>query len=795
MYDEVIDTKRKMLSLCNSIFDPIGLLAPFRLKGKMMFQRAMKEVDGWDTKLPDDLVKEFDTWRQSISKLEKFAIPRWIATPSTTNSMPEMHVFSDASLEGYGIAVYRVAHSDDGGENHVALIWLRPRVVPNNSKGAGHHNSVPRLELVAAVMGVEDRQKIQNWTGEVFSKIVHWTDSECVLKWLNCNSKQFKTFVHNRISRIDAIITSRKEFRYCPTALNPADDVSRGLDPDDANWRRFHNGPDFLRQGEEFWPINEIPSQPLPADVFATLADDAPVPPLPVPLALAITERIEHWSAKVRRIFIVTKLFKLFLRWRGNGEPVSCSSLRFSSEEMKRAENDLTRDIQKRYFSAELTVLQKLGINAHDCRDEMKNRSSPLKSLNPFLDADGIIRTGGRLANAVSFSYEAKFPKILPRKDANVDALIRHVHQREGHSGVEHVHSSLRREWWILQGRRAVRAVVHLCIPCQRAFKPPAVQKLGSLPVQRLEPDYPFSTSGVDVFGPYAIKLGKSRASTKVYGLICTCFTSRAVHLEPLEDLSTTAFIRALSRIQARRPAIRRLYSDNGTNLRSANEEFKKAFEAWSTAELVGDNLRQLEWEFIPPYTSFRGGIYERLIRSTKRILTMIMEKERITYDHFHTILVAAEAILNRRPITQVSADVRDTNAITPMDVLCPGTDSHSGAYIFPPDDPNEDSFRYAWATGRQLINSFWKSWRSDYLASLQQRKKWLSTRKNLKVGQLVLLVDDTKYRDLWQLGRVHEVNGDATHIRKASIRCGNGKLVLRDRTKIVPLEFDLENE
>ena len=140
----------------------------------------------------------------------------------------------------------------------------------------------------------------------------------------------------------------------------------------------------------------------------------------------------------------------------------------------------------------------------------------------------------------------------------------------------------------------------------------PAVQKMGPLLVSRLEPNAAFHTSGVDVFGPFALKIGKSRATFKSYGLVCTCFTSRAIHLEPLEDLSTAAFLRALTRIQARRPAIRNLFSDNGTNFRGASTELSQAFDEWKQAEMVGEHLQPLQWVFNIPYAqevAFTSGV------------------------------------------------------------------------------------------------------------------------------------------------------------------------------------------
>ena len=793
-WDEVVETRRRLLSMVAAVYDPLGLWAPFTLLGRIQFQKAVKEVDGWDSLLPKDIFRSFDEWRLSIPKLGKYSIPRWVATFSTTDSIPEIHVFSDASLEGYGTAIYRVSPSNDGGDAHVCLIFCRNRVVPLNAKTSGHHNSVPRLELAAAVLGAEERRRLLIRMGERVSRVVHWLDSTCVLKQLRSSNIRFKAFVQNRKSRFLAI-APLEEVRYCPTELNPADDCSRGLLPDDPKWDRFHNGPDFLRRGVEAWPKNIVVGEPEGADIFEihAIEEMGSANEIPFePLALKYTNDLEHWSAKIRRLAMVVKVCKGLLLWRASGRLRVGGGIQLSLQELRNAETDIVGALQRKHFGPEISLLRRLVIRRHDARRELKDRVSSLTSLNPFLDVDDIIRSGGRLANAVSLSFETKFPVILPRKNEVVDSLIRHVHRGEGHGGVEATHNQLRRRWWILKGRQAVRGVLSRCMPCQRMKKPVAEQKMAPLPVSRVEMDAPaFTVAGIDAFGPYQLKIGKSRASFKIYGLICTCFTSRAIHLEPMEDLSSAAFIRALIRIQARRPALRQLYSDNASNFRAANTELSQAFDLWRQATLEGDRLRPIEWIFNLPYASHRAGIFERCIRSTKDILKMIMQRERISYDAFHTVLVAVEAILNRRPITQVSSDPKDVNALTPSDILYPGMSSPSGVYLFTPGTPTPETLQAAWRIGVQHVNSFNIEWKKRYISSLQERQKWRSTRENLKLNQLVLLVDNQNHRDFWRLGRINEIDMEAAHVRQVGVLLADGKKVKRDRRSLVALEVD----
>ena len=88
-------------------------------------------------------------------------------------------------------------------------------------------------------------------------------------------------------------------------------------------------------------------------------------------------------------------------------------------------------------------------------------------------------------------------------------------------------------------------------------------------------------------------------------------------------------------------------------------------------------------------------------------------------------------------------------------------------------------------------MNGFWKSFKNDYLQLLHNRQKWTKSRVNLKKGDLVIIVDDTTSRDAWRLGRVENVHESGPHVRKVDIKRGDGKLVIRDRTKVVRLEMD----
>ena len=249
--------------------------------------------------------------------------------------------------------------------------------------------------------------------------------------------------------------------------------------------------------------------------------------------------------------------------------------------------------------------LNQMKVRSPGARKKLKARSSAaLSAVDPFLDSEGVMRAGGRLENATTLGYDSKFPMILPGRDGHVRSLIR---LEQGHAGVNHVFVSLRRRFYLVGGREVVGRVIRHCVQCQKLSKNPQPQKMAPLPRERVDIFSPFENTRVDVFGPFPVKQG-GRATHKRWVLLLTCLGCRAVHMELLKDMSTPTTINALMRFQSRRPGLKVLYSDNGTNFKGADNELKKAVSSWNNAKLITElQLRGVEWRFGPPHMPHAG--------------------------------------------------------------------------------------------------------------------------------------------------------------------------------------------
>ena len=192
LFSEVKITKRNLLSWVARIFDPLGMISPYTISGKMFIQKAWMAGVDWDEPLERSLTNKIERWFQDADKIELIKVPRLLIKTATEEA--ELHVFSDASSEGYGAVVY--LRSMDGGKWDTSFVVGKGKVVPIKSI------SIPRLELMAACLGVKLLTRVIKPLGITMEKVTFWEDSMDVLWWIKQQSRQLKPFVANRIGEI-----------------------------------------------------------------------------------------------------------------------------------------------------------------------------------------------------------------------------------------------------------------------------------------------------------------------------------------------------------------------------------------------------------------------------------------------------------------------------------------------------------------------------------------------------------------------------------------------------------------
>ena len=244
-------TKRSFLSRTSTLFDPLGLVSPFTVRARMMLQAMWTAGLAWDEKLPAELVKRASTWFRELPDLSQVKIPRSLKEPGHVTDS-QLHIFTDASLEAYGAVAY-LRHEYQSGNVTVRFVMSKAKVTPLKSI------SVPRLELMAAIVGLRIAETVGQTLGLPKEKWIFWSDSLDVLYWVRGHSRQFKPFVSNRVGEIQSKVDPA-QWRYTPTKVNPADKLSRGMTADSlVREQTWWNGPEYLSQPEEMWPTKSLP--------------------------------------------------------------------------------------------------------------------------------------------------------------------------------------------------------------------------------------------------------------------------------------------------------------------------------------------------------------------------------------------------------------------------------------------------------------------------------------------------------------------------------------------------------
>ncbi|XP_051167791.1 uncharacterized protein LOC127285698 [Leptopilina boulardi] len=643
-------TKRIISSTIAKLYDPLGWLAPITVVAKIMLQDiSILRID-WDVELPTEVQERWTQYYQSLAGLSGIQIPRWLG--SFSNSLIELHGFSDASTRAYAAAVYvRVLKYKEDAQ--VTLLAAKSKVAPIKTA------TIPKLELCGAALLVKLLKYVRRLTFLNTVPVTAWSDSQVTLAWINQHPSKWKTFIANRVSYIQTELPSVK-WRHVPSQENPADLATRGLQPETLQENNlWWHGPQWLSLSPVNWPSQSQGHDTNSEEVQAFLTVEAEVN----------NEILSRFSSLQRLIRVVAFCLRVFQNFRPKGSGNSFKDTALSSTEIESARSTVLAIAQRKTFSEEIDSL-KNGRNIP--------KHSKLRNLNPFLDKAGILRVGGRLKHS-SLVFSSKHPLILPKDSPLTPLYVNLAHKVSCHGGPKLTLSILRNLVWIVGAASLVRKLVRTCVPCHRIKPRFPTQLIGDLPPARIEPARPFTNCDLDYAGPFQLRATKGRGfkSYKGYIVVFVCFATKAIHLEAVSDMTTSTFLAAYRRFTGRRGLCRRLYSDNGTTFQGADRELRSMFKRGSTfymeaaAAFANDGAT---WSFIPPNSPHFGGLWEAGVKSAKHHLARLMISRTFTFEEFSTLLTEIEACLNSRPLCAMSTDPEDLNALTPAHFLIGST-------------------------------------------------------------------------------------------------------------------------
>ncbi|GBN55088.1 hypothetical protein AVEN_10451-1, partial [Araneus ventricosus] len=492
-----------------------------------------------------------------------------------------------------------------------------------------------------------------------------------------------KTFVSNRVAKIQSLC-SNSQWRHVSSKCNPADVLSRGADAKDLRDNDlWWQGPEFLLRN-----ITDPEEYPCPKD--------------------------KTFEQKLKR-----------------NVTVSCAVTNDSDflDKLLNLTNNykqlLIKQVQSTTFAKEITALQD---------GKSVPVSSKLKSLDPFLDSNSVLRVGGRLKNA-NLDYDAKHQIILPNGHKITKLIFEFYHKKYLHVGAQGLLHQVRLRYWPLNGKSTARMIMHNCVICYKNKPVIAGQIMGNLPKERVTPISAFTNCGIDFCGPFLIKFKNQRKGiySKLYVAIFICLSTKAIHLETVSDLSSEAFIASLKRFIARRGKMAMIITDNATNFKGAKSELNRLFNLIRKPdECLANYLssERINWKLIPLRSPNFGGLWEAGVKSFKYHFKRTIGLYKVTLEEFNTIIIQIEGILNSRPLSPLSSDINEYEVLTPAHFLI-------GRPITAIPEPEiyniSDNKLSRWQQLTKFTQIIWKRWQREYLNHLQQRYKWQLKKDNLR--------------------------------------------------------------
>lgn len=777
-------TRRGVLSVVNSIFDPLGFAAPVTVRGRLLLRELSSGVQDWDAPLPDDKMPTWEAWKTSLQELSSLQVPRCYVPMSLSRSTyTELCLFSDASNWAIGAVAYLRTVTEEG-RCKVGFVLGKAKLSPQPEP------TIPRLELCGAVLAVEMADVILDELDHKPDAVKFYCDSKVVLGYICNDTKRFFVYVHNRVQRIRQT-TCPDQWHYIASEQNPADLATRSVPASQLMDTMWFKGPDFLHKppGPEVHEVFEMIDPEVDVEVkpqITTLSTHVEAKRLTSERFL----RFSTWESMLRAISLLIHQARSFKADTAGESQHMCKGWHQcckprTPEELAAAKKLILESVQRDSYPDEYAALQ--------ANKEVSN-SSTILNLDPYI-SDGLLRVGGRLRHA-SIEPDVKNPIILPKQSHVTKLLVKHHHIKVKHQGRQFTEGAIRAAGlWIVAGKRLIGSILHHCVICRKLRGKLEVQKMADLPPERLDTSPPFTYVGLDVFGPWTVITRRTRggaAQNKRWAILFTCMSTRGVHIELMESMDTSSCINALRRFFAVRGPAKQLWSDRGTNFVAASSELGMS----RPQEKQNNILRYLHsngctWKFNPPHASHMGGVWERMIGVTRRILDSMLlqdKRTRLTHDVLSTLMAEVSAIVNARPLVPISSDSAAPFLLSPAMLL-----TQKQSLAAPPGDfTGKDLLKYQWRQVQALANEFWSRWRNEYISTLHSRRKWHRTHRNLQTGDIVLLKQSQAPRNQWPMAMVTSTfPGTDGRVRKVEVRTssqGTPKTYLRPVSDVIIL-------
>ena len=807
-------TLRKLLSEGGAFYDPFGALLPVAMTARMVIQQGWRYVDdcNMDEELPQEFGEAWIKWRTHLKNLDDVQIDRCIVDKSKTVKDQTLIVVCDASTRAMAAAGYTRNEYTDGSVD-VKLIASRGKVAPIHKQ-----EPIARLECAAALLGTELADQICSAYDWDKNRVEYFTDSLTCLWWLR-TKKELETFVATRICKIKDH-SEVNQWHHVRTKINSADLPSRGCSTRYLKKATiWWNGPPFVVKPKSEWPklpqIEETPEakaltkttkQSLDKIFLQTEARAYGDFDTQILEMLGNSAKLDRGLRILALVYKAVRLFKegtqkehtkekrekihkhikseLKKKWKLRKIAVPKPTV----EELQQAEREAIKLCQKKYFPKSK-------------EDEAYKEQvwADFPNVQIFRDEEGVLRVNGRLSKAENYSYDERFPILLPRKSKITEELVQRIHEVEKQhaGGSDELWAATRRKYWIPKGKHLVKQLLRQCSGCVRKNAQKMVSKLAPLHAKRTDTERfkSFTNIGVDLAGPFETKSGPGKPRNKRHMMIFTCYYTRAVDIQMVWEETTQSLYYAFLKHCSIYGPPKFISSDNGPNLMGLKRMFKELRENWNEqAGLIKCNLDEIQWETNPPYAPWWGGHYESLIKVAKKTMTEIVQWPRFLFndEELQTVFFQVASIMNCRPLLKGGSaiDLDDQAPLTPGTFLNNGEGTPA---VFPfLDRGGEPNFALIKREVDKATGEIWARMRNEVIIQLNTLNAKIKEHSKLEVGDVVIIgnTKDPNPRKRWPMGLIEETHqGTDGLVRSVTVR-SEGKLKRRDIQNLAKLNI-----
>lgn len=792
-------TLKQVLQLNMSIFDPLGIAEFVTSKFKLIYHWLIKDNYEWNQIMDD---KYFASWKKCISwlkELQTLSIPRLYSNNLSNAHIKQLVGFGDAGTEMLCTVIYIRLLDNMRNQVGYRFICSKSYTVPINQI-----RTVPELEIDVAAKLAKLMSKVEQFHRIKFDEKIFFTDNAAVKEWISNGPKNPKVYVVNRLKTIKKF-SDPKDWQWVPTHLQPADFGTKMNSIPAISYQNDWFHPQLFQMAEDNWPKIEANNEIVSAHLEDEAIEQHKVSQSFIhkfsnfDRLMKAVMKAREWRYRIKIVKINKKIVEIKKTKRVRTRRAN-KIFHEKINKLKREKRKMFNVIEKLwddYYDVGLSLIKMAQLESYSHEIACLKKDKPLKQTNPlykwlpYIDDRGTLRVQSRITNneinRQKFTLDRINPIILHKDHHLTHLIILKYHYSQAHHNEKTVVVNLLQRFFIHQIKRTVNKVIRrCCLICKISKARPEVPLMGDVPDVRLAMETNvFSNVIIDLLGPIHVK-GTRFVSCKRYILVYSCLTTRALHLELIENLESQATLRALQNTFNLRGVPNEIYSDNGTNFTGSNKIIQESYNDWNKELLErGVITHAIKWHFSPPRTPHMNGSVERVVGLVKKALKCIqtfMDMKHSLYDDFGLKSVLCEIInlINSRPIEILTGQDGQNIYLTPNFFIM----QRQNAQSVPPECKVPKTLTQQWNDIKMISNILWEKWLKVYFPIMRAREKWVDRKEPLKVGDIVITADPS-IANSWRLGIVKDIiSGSKDQVRKVTVRLGKNKVMNKNALK-----------